>query len=75
MPKHPSKNSKQPEKVESKHGYYLYKDGKSYWGVNILRFQEHGVEISKEQHRDTELDKVALYTELTTKKETEEATA
>jgi hypothetical protein len=65
MAKHPMKgSSKQQDKVESKHGYHVHADGKSFWGVNVMRGGKPGYEITKEQHNDKDLDKVALFTEL-----------
>jgi hypothetical protein len=56
---------------EPKHGYFLYSDGTSRWGINTYRGMELGVEISQEQHTDKELDKVKLHQELTSPKKEE----
>jgi len=65
MAKHPMKgSSSKQDKVESKHGYHVQADGKSYWGINVMRSGMAGYEISEEQHNDEDLDKLALFTEL-----------
>jgi len=65
MANHPMKgSSKQKHKVENKPKYHVQADGKSYWGINIMRGGMAGYEISEEQHNDKDLDKLALFTEL-----------
>ena len=46
-------------KPQAKSGYWMYKDGHSYWGIGIMRRQEVPVMISKEQHAMTKDEKLA----------------
>jgi hypothetical protein len=57
------KKIKQQDKVEAKCGYFLYENGVSRWGINLYRNGKVGVEITKEQHRLSQDEKVKLYVE------------
>ena len=54
---------------ESPNGFYLYEDGVSYWGMNILRLFKAGVLITEELHKKPVADKIAWYNEDAAKKE------
>jgi len=44
------KNKQSNSAEQSKHGYWKYKDGYSYWGIGLYRKLELPVEISKEEY-------------------------
>ena len=49
-------------------GFYLYEDGVSYWGMNLLRFNKSGVLITEELHKEPTDKKLAWYKEDAEKK-------
>ena len=53
---------------DSKSDYYLYEDGISYWGMNILRFGSAGVKITDELHKKPVDEKLKWYKEDAEKK-------
>jgi hypothetical protein len=43
-------------------GYWLYEDGRSFWGINVVRFGKFGIPISFDLHRsDDTAAKIAAY--------------
>ena len=60
---------------DSKSGFYLYDDGASYWGINVLRFGKAGVEIAEELHKKTVDEKLSWLKEYLEKKAEEEKKA
>lgn len=56
-----AKGSTQKAAQGSGHGYWLYDDGYSYWGINIIRFGQVGVQISEELHKKPVEEKLKWY--------------
>jgi len=50
---------------KSPHGYWLYKNGNSHWGINLYKVidkeWETGISITQEQHNMTVENKIQLY--------------
>jgi hypothetical protein len=55
--------------TESKHDYYVYKDGYSYWGVSLYKSGQLPIACPVEAHKSTVEEKVAWYEEQTEKKD------
>lgn len=45
-------------KTEVKFGYWLYRDGYSYWGMPLVRYNEVPIEINKGIHDKSQKDKI-----------------
>ena len=58
-----SKKIANDDKVSNfpKSGYFLYADGMSFWGLNILRLGNYGVEITDELHKKPVDEKIAWF--------------
>ena len=41
----------------TKHGYWMYADGSSYWGIPLLRGHERPIKISKDRHAEQNVEK------------------
>lgn len=56
------------ETEQSDSGFYLYDDGASFWGINLIRFGNAGVKITEELHKKTADEKLAWLKEYLEKK-------
>ncbi len=70
MPK--SWNKQNKNETKSKHDYYMYKDGYSYWGVGLYRGDELPISCPVDIHKSTIEEKITWYEEQTNPKESEE---
>jgi hypothetical protein len=46
----------QPVIDETPSGYWLYEDGRSFWGVNVVRFGKFGIKISEALHKSEDVE-------------------
>ena len=48
----------------NRHGYWVYSDGYSYWGIGLYRYQEIPLKCSKELHENPDKEaKIAWHKE------------
>lgn len=55
-------NKKEEKNVETA-GYYIYPDGMSFYGKNIMHFGSFGVKATEEIHKKSTEDKKIWYNE------------
>jgi len=64
------KGEKEIVKGKTRNGYFLYEDGVSYWGTNMYRFGNVGIEVTEDQHKKlTKEEKLILYKEESEKRD------
>jgi hypothetical protein len=52
----------------AKTGYWLYKNGSSFWGIGVQKSTEIPIPCTKELHKKTVEDKIKFYKEKMEKK-------
>ena len=63
-------NNKNKSENKSNHGYWMYKDGSSSWGIGIMRGSEVPIICPEEVHRNPNVEeKIAWHKDAVAQKE------